>query len=698
VEKILASAGLAQSPSLSRFLRFVVEETLAGRQDTLKEYTLGVYVFDRGDGFDPRTDSIVRVQGTKLRARLAGYYSRDGAADPVRIELPRGSYAPRFVTGGRARWWPAAAVLVAVVVAACALVLSLSRGSPPRHPTLRRLTYDPGVTLDPTVSADGKWLAFASDREALPGTGPNLDIWIRQRDGGEPARLTRDPADDHQPALSPDGRSLVFRSERQGGGLYVMPALGGEPRKLSSEGQNPCFSPDSTRIAYWVGRTAIGKIYIAPVGGGSPQTVLPDFYAAIRPVWSPDGGHLLFRGRPEEDHATEDWWVAPVAGGRPVRTGAYALFRQSGVLAVPKPPSWTWSRDRILFHGRHGDSLNLWSVRITNRFLAAGPPERLTLGTEQESQAAVPANPSGAPVVVFSATSETANLWSVPVDHARGAVTGHVQALTQNNALNHWLSASSDGSTLVYATNKSGNSDIWIKDLRTGVERPLVATPAEERVPTISPSGSLVAYEVQRKDAKPSIYMTPAQGGVPRQLCDDCELPTSWSPDERRLLILSSHRPHPPVRVLDVAAKRAYPLTPDQPGRVFPGRFSPDGRWATGIAFGRDDHSQIVMISLSGKGQWAPVTDGLAWDDFPIWSPSGNLLYFSSDRDGFRCIWAQPISPGSPPSAGAPFPVHHLHDPAVPHRNDALLIAASRDRLFYSLRRRTANLWMTSLR
>jgi TolB-like protein/Flp pilus assembly protein TadD len=79
------------------FLRYVVEQTLAGRSGEIKEYVVGVEVFGRGNDFDPRLDSIVRVEARKVRTKLAEYYASAGARDPVSIELPKGSYAPLIV-------------------------------------------------------------------------------------------------------------------------------------------------------------------------------------------------------------------------------------------------------------------------------------------------------------------------------------------------------------------------------------------------------------------------------------------------------------------------------------------------------------------------------------------------------------------------------------------------------------------------
>jgi tetratricopeptide (TPR) repeat protein len=96
LDRLLKSPQLEASPSLCRFLRFVVEETLAGRGGSLKEYSLGTGVFDRGEAFDPRMDPIVRVQARNLRARLAQYYDGPGATDPVQIDLPKRTYVPVF--------------------------------------------------------------------------------------------------------------------------------------------------------------------------------------------------------------------------------------------------------------------------------------------------------------------------------------------------------------------------------------------------------------------------------------------------------------------------------------------------------------------------------------------------------------------------------------------------------------------------
>lgn len=96
LDRILESATFCGAPSLSRFLRHLVEQAIDGNAAPLKEYSIGVEVFDRGSSFDQRIDPIVRVQAGKLRAKLSEYYATEGCADAILIEVPKGQYAATF--------------------------------------------------------------------------------------------------------------------------------------------------------------------------------------------------------------------------------------------------------------------------------------------------------------------------------------------------------------------------------------------------------------------------------------------------------------------------------------------------------------------------------------------------------------------------------------------------------------------------
>jgi TolB-like protein len=130
LERILLSPTFATSTRLRAFLRYVVERTLAGEAGELKEYAIGVDVFERTGEYDPRIDSIVRVEAGRLRAKLDEFYAADGSNDPVIVSMPRGSYVPVFearevlpahapaaVSEAPSRFrfkWPAAVLLVVI--------------------------------------------------------------------------------------------------------------------------------------------------------------------------------------------------------------------------------------------------------------------------------------------------------------------------------------------------------------------------------------------------------------------------------------------------------------------------------------------------------------------------------------------------------------------------------------------------------
>ncbi len=100
LEQILKSSTFKSAEAQKRFIAHVVALALAGRQNEIKEYSIGVEVFERGDSFDPRLDNIVRAEARKIRLRLAKYYENEGRLDPVRISLSSRGYVPQFEFNG----------------------------------------------------------------------------------------------------------------------------------------------------------------------------------------------------------------------------------------------------------------------------------------------------------------------------------------------------------------------------------------------------------------------------------------------------------------------------------------------------------------------------------------------------------------------------------------------------------------------
>jgi hypothetical protein len=138
VERLLSNSHFNQSRRFPSFLRFVIEQTLLGQTDLLKERTLGIEIFGREADYDTASDPIVRVTATEIRKRIAQYYQEPGHETELRVSLPAGSYVPQF------QWPQVAGEIVPQTVAivtppAAAVVLEgVADTKPPRLWSWRR--------------------------------------------------------------------------------------------------------------------------------------------------------------------------------------------------------------------------------------------------------------------------------------------------------------------------------------------------------------------------------------------------------------------------------------------------------------------------------------------------------------------------------------------------------------------------------
>lgn len=138
LQRVLAVSEIGRSPRLSKLLRYLVEQVLAGEENRLKGTTIALDVFDRGADFDPQTDGIVRSEARRLRQALATYYQGLGADDGVVITVPKGSYVPQFSwrsgsAAGSSDWTSEFAVEATRADPASALALS-SASAPVNDP------------------------------------------------------------------------------------------------------------------------------------------------------------------------------------------------------------------------------------------------------------------------------------------------------------------------------------------------------------------------------------------------------------------------------------------------------------------------------------------------------------------------------------------------------------------------------------
>jgi TolB-like protein len=166
--KISATEEFQRSKRSSRFLNYIVEETLAGRASRIKAYSVAISVLDRDDSFDPQTDPMVRIEASQLRRRLERYYLTQGAADPVVIDLPKGGYVPVFRLAevavppevepkhdSRRFMGPVmSAALATALMTACIIVIAaILIFLPQRHSTVFSLQSSPTLRILPFSAA-----------------------------------------------------------------------------------------------------------------------------------------------------------------------------------------------------------------------------------------------------------------------------------------------------------------------------------------------------------------------------------------------------------------------------------------------------------------------------------------------------------------------------------------------------------------
>jgi len=560
-------------------------------------------------------------------------------------------------------------------------------------PSVSQWTADPGISVTPAFSHDGKLVAYASDGNTLS----TLAIWLRPYPSGIPKRLTEDAFNATDPDFSPDDSRIVYHSERDGGGIYIMPVSGaGTPQLLAKGGLRPRFSSSGRWIVYYTmaatGYDAAafgGGIYVIEPQGGVPRRIRPDFHYARYPVWSPDGEHLLFEG--VNAWGIRDWWVTPIFGGEATRTHASEkLNAATGAYHRPE----RWDGDKILFPAGES-SVHLWDLAISPQgWQSAGTPRQLTSGPGTEQSCAIGRDGR----MLFSRMEKTADIWSLPLDSSRGGAAGALQRVTDDRVVINAPSLGVNAAKMVYLSNKTGLSDVWFKDLKSGGESAISAFQSVAFRPVLSSDENRVAYRT-RINKQCAVVLHDLNQGSRRHAASGCFNIWDWSPDGASLLIYNPADPVVSAQLWNVESGQSQPLLSQPRFSVFDAGFSGDGKWIAFSAGVTLPESEIFVARFRGaaieRTDWIPITRG--GGSLAAWSPDANLLYFHSRRDGFHCIWGQKLNSAKLP-LGDPYAIQHLHSASFgiyitkPYE---FHMSVTRDRLVLNLVKERANLWIT---
>ena len=546
----------------------------------------------------------------------------------------------------------AAAAILVVGATVGAWYWRTARGVPARtsqsvpvQRNLTRLTYGPGLQTEPTLSPDGRFIAYAADRNG------NFDIWVQPVTGGNAVQITRSVAHDTQPDWSPDGSTLVFRSERLGGGLFVVPALGGVEHQLTSFGSYPFWTPDSSEILFMdearIGNSqAPARLFVVSPEEGTPREILAEFFRGGS--WSWIGGHPDGRISAMGKHRQFGWGFFTVArdGTRGVQSKQVPDFPlriyESGPFARRRfrwHPSGTSLYLQTLSNGVY----NLWRVRVDPNTLLWVSAERLTTG----------AGPDVAPVVsrdgarlAFTTEQGSARVWVFPLDPVTRRL-GSGRPLTEEGARVAACALSPDGRRVAYDLSRPGigRSEMWITNIEDGTSD-LVPTAAGAGDPCWSPDGKAIAYVYSRWDKWPVTGRTAV-----RQLGGKEHFISRWSTHVFMDFDWSPHRGLVGSYLdtqTEVASLVVWPSTnpdADKPDQVlvsspktgfWQAQVSPNGRWVSFVAI-REARPGVLEMGVapadgSRAEHWIRIAADHTWPDKPRWAPDGRTLYFLSRR------------------------------------------------------------------
>jgi len=461
-------------------------------------------------------------------------------------------------------WLPLAIAVLLVCLAASFLFLWQHGNKPATLPLVLPLTDYAGREQYPSLSPDGKQVAFSWAGEK----GENEDIYIKLVNSETALRLTTDPAVDTGPAWKPDGSQIAFiRSYEDHAAIFLTSPLGGADRKLADmhdfSGSTISWSPDGEWLAVVDADSASDKgVFLFPSLGGEKRKLISSSAVNLRfndPAFSPDGLSLAYAGckgvrscdiyvQDLERHylpkgsarqvTREGTLVKGIAWAQDGRSILYAAspdlgntyrLRRVAVSGDEKSELLSWAGEQVLHPtvSRSGNKLaysreisdwNLW------KFQAGIPPVKFTSSTRREF------DPQFSPDrerLAFSANRAGmgSELWV-----ARADGTNPVRLTEGIDRMLGGARWSPDSRWIIYnAQQEDGLWDIFRIDAAGGKPQNLTANPADENLPSYSRDGKWIYFSSNRT-GRHEIYRMPAAGGEARQITDNggLEAQDSW--------------------------------------------------------------------------------------------------------------------------------------------------------------------------
>jgi Tol biopolymer transport system component len=519
--RLLGSPELASSPRLCLLLRHIVEHTISGRAVDLKEFSIGVDVFERPDNYDPKEDSIVRVQAKRLRDRLQLYYANGGTSDPVVIDIPKGGYVATFATrhelqqkpawspaSGRYALWFGLAACAALAIAAAAWI-PLRKSSAVSRLEPAAITAMPGDEAEPEWASDGRQIVFTWTGRA----GGSPHVYWKANAGAEPVRLTGSVEPEYRPRWNADSsRVAMLRANGKAGFSLIIADV--VERKEVAAGEIPGlstdlvpgfdWSPDGRSIAFsdTGGSAGPAHITLRNLDTGVQRSVTsppPGTSGDLHVRFSPDGTRIAVLRS-----GLVDLVVLPLTA----RSNSEELHVLSSNYGIR---GFAWLDRATLVYGAMGEDgvSGLWRAG-----LRGGTPERLTPpGVSAESPS--PNRPDS--TVAYVAFHHDVNIVKYSL------VDRSTEPLVSSTSLDGAPALSADGRQLAFISERSGFAELWTSRSDGGAENQLTHLEGAGFMagpPAWSPDGNLIALQI-RIGGNSDIYLQPTAGGPLRRFTSE---------------------------------------------------------------------------------------------------------------------------------------------------------------------------------
>jgi Tol biopolymer transport system component len=543
--------------------------------------------------------------------------------------------SPAHAIGGRRRARAVAAIALVAVVAAgvfARLWRNPAGVAPPRSVqlTFSQLTSESGIEWFPTLSPDGKWVAYAAEASG------NRDIYLQSVSGKTPINLTADSSDDDdQPAFSADGERLAFRSSRDGGGIFVMGRTGESVRRVTRAGFKPSWSPEGASLVYATQNVEINpqntqgtsELWVVNVASGDQKSLNTGDGAMAS--WSPHGDRIAFMKRLGTTRQRDIWTISSQG------TDSSAVTAD---VANDWSPAWSPDGKFIYFSSDRGGSMNLWRMAIEEKTgKVLGAPEAITTPAPFVAHATVSGDGSR---IAYSAVAQTRNIQKLTIDPATGSPKGEPTWVLTGSRLWANPDPSPDGQRVAFYSSAPEEHIYVSRSDGTGLRQVTSDAAVIDRVPRWSPDGSWIAYFSNRNNAHYQLWKVRPDGSEIQQLTDapdDVRYPI-WAPDGRRMAVTVIGKTpdagdvyiFDPNRPWKDQSPERLPLLQTPRTLFFVNSWSRDGERLAG---GAGAASQGVVTYTLRSATFEGLTN---FGEYPVWLPdSRHLMFVSGGKDLF---------------------------------------------------------------